>query len=399
MTATFRDALDTMAKPVGPRHVHPNGFTPGLHDRGDAIELIGSQDSKPQPEEWRELLTNEGYDPDEFRLDERGLEIRKWQQRAGDDFLYYYKFKIVRSIANEVLDHLSTKLEAVKKRRPLTARTGLGEHAAFVVNLADWQAGASHGGGPDELANRIAEIGPAVLRRVSDLRKIGFKIDKLIVHSLGDMGEGCSAFSPMSIYQLELTDEEQRQFLLESYDSLIDQWVGQFDQITIYAVPGNHGEKRRTGEKTGFTDYRDNTDTGVWANLAWMHDKNPERYGHVSTHLPTGQDLHLTYEHDGFITCLIHGHQARGGTTPVAAIQKWWKSQMDGMTSAGDANMIVAGHHHHLRVAQPGPRTVVVAPALCGRQDWWMNHAGLDSPALTLTYLLTGDGWSQMEMI
>ena len=391
---TLRDLLD--AEPVSRRRKdHPKGWAPGYDDSGDAITLTAAIHHPPQADTWRELLKAEGYDPDLYHVDEsNGVQHRKWQQSEGGEFLRYFRFTAVKNTAKRA--HVGDLIARVGKRPPLKPKQYDGS-VGLVVNLSDWQAGSPHGGGHQPLLERINHLGPAVVQRWRELRKMGVPLDTLYVHSLGDMGESCDGHYPQQAFRTTLTNEEQREFVIHGIDTLLDQWVGLAPKVAVYGIPGNHGEYRTNGKSV--TDFRDNVDTGVWVNIAHAYSKNPERYGHVQIHLPKGQDLDMSYDHEGYITALIHGHQAKGGGDPGKKINTWWRGQMEGQRPAGDADLLVSGHYHHFRAVQQGPRCHLMAPALCAAQDWWTQMSGLDSPPATLTYTVSSDGWDDMKLL
>lgn len=391
-TVSLRKQLDT--EPARkPRPAHKPGYE--VEATGSTVSIGTALPKPPQADTWRKLLEAEGYDPDAYHVNEEtGVHHRKWQQTEGGDFLHYFRFTAVRNDAKGW--DVSKLIKAVGKRKARAVK----EHtpgAALVVCLADWQVGADHGGGPEPLMERIRHLGPAVTQRWKDLRKVGVDLTTLYVHSMGDMGEGCDGHYAQQTYTIQLDGEEQREFVIHAADMLLEQWALFAPRIAVYAVPGNHGENRKGGKS--FTTFRDNVDTGVWVNLAHAYSKNPERYGHVQFHTPTGNDLSMTYDHDGFITALAHGHQAFGGGDPAKKMDTWWRGQMAGMQPAGDADLLVTGHWHHARLAQQGARTHFMAPALCGSQSWWTNAAGLDSPPGTLTYTISSAGWDNVKII
>ena len=390
----LRNQLDT--DPASrKRPKHPDGWAPGYVDTGDRIEVATTLTSKPQSDVWRQLLEDEGYNPDEYHIAEPdGVQHRKWQQRPGDDYLYYFKFTAVR---NHRREWDPTKLvNSITKRPPLKPKQVKGG-AALVVNLADWQAGADHGGGPEPLTERINALGPKVVKRWRDLRKIGIPLDTLYVHTMGDMGEGCSDHYPQQTHTIHLDGEEQREYVIHALDMLLDTWAPLAPKIAVYAIPGNHGENRKDGKS--FTTFRDNVDVGAVVNVAHAFSKNPDRYGHIQFHTPTGNELSMTYEHDGFLTGLIHGHQARRGGDIPKKMKSWWQDQQFGSQPIGDADLLVTAHYHHFRAIREGVRTHFMCPALCGSQDWWNNATGLDSPPGTLTYTIDRTGWSNLEVL
>lgn len=108
----------------------------------------------------------------------------------------------------------------------------------------------------------------------------------------------------------------------------------------------------------------------------------------------------LTFEHDGLIIGLAHGHQAGFGSgDPRAKIDRWWRGQMAGQQPIGDADILITGHYHHPWMQMIGRRTHFGCPALDGGSDWFRNTAGVDSPPGVLTFTVTGDGWSHFQLL
>ena len=168
-------------------------------------------------------------------------------------------------------------------------------------------------------------------------------------------------------------------------------------RLAVKVVGGNHGEERDGGKS--HTDFADNRDVAVVEDVAYAFTHTPERYANVSFAIPN-DDLTLTFDHDGLVIGLAHGHQAGFGTgDPRAKIHNWWRGQMDGQQPVGDADILITGHFHHPWMIRRGSRTHFGCPALDGGSDWFKNQTGLDAPPGALTFTVTSEGWSNMQIL
>ena len=85
---------------------------------------------------------------------------------------------------------------------------------------------------------------------------------------------------------------------------------------------------------------------------------------------------------DGFhILGIAHGHQARRPDLMAT----WWRQQAFGKQPVSDANILVHGHFHHLRITEMGrtsrgtSRFLVMGPTMDNGSNWFRNITGEDS--------------------
>ena len=72
---------------------------------------------------------------------------------------------------------------------------------------------------------------------------------------------------------------------------------------------------------------------------------------------------------------------------------------MAGQQPIGDADVLVTAHWHHPWMIQAGARTHFGSPTLDGGSDWFKHASGMHSPPGTLSFVVTGSGWSHMEIL
>ena len=80
-------------------------------------------------------------------------------------------------------------------------------------------------------------------------------------------------------------------------------------------------------------------------------------------------------------------------------LSAWEAGEMVGQQPIGDADILVTAHWHHPWMVQAGTRTQFGSPTLDGGSDWFRNSSGMHSPPGTLSFVVTGSGWSHMEIL
>jgi predicted phosphodiesterase len=264
------------------------------------------------------------------------------------------------------------------------------------VNLSDWQAGKGDGDGVEGLAARLGDIPDLIERQWRLLRKAGVPLEIVYLCFLGDLRESCGGHYAQQQYRTVLNHRDQRKMIRTAADGIIDGASAVAPQVAVKVVGGNHGEEREGGKSN--TDFADNVDVAVIEDVAYAF-KRSERYANVEFAIPN-DDLTLTFDHDGLIVGLAHGHQAGFGSgDPRTKIHNWWKGQMDGQSPIGDADILVTGHYHHPWMIRRGARTHFGCPALDGGSDWFRNQTGQNAPPSTLSFVVTAAGWDHMALL
>lgn len=383
------------------KRVHPKGWEPGFEWDGRRGVITSDPTTGAKPPQFESLLAELcaaiGEDPANYTI-VGDIQVRRWQQRPGDEWLYYHRATISRiSSCDETALDLDSLVSEVRKRKPRQPKATSENSAGLVVAIADIQIGKSDGDGVEGTVRRLQDTIGKVEDRWRELRKIGVPLGVLYVCFMGDLFEGCHGHYAQQAFRTRLNIRDQRKVLRTFIDAALDRWSNLAPQVGVKVVGGNHGEEREAGRS--HTDFADNRDVAVVEDVAWAFAKNPDRYGHVSFAIPN-DDLTLTFEHDGLIIGLAHGHQAGFGSgDPRAKIDRWWRGQMAGQQPIGDADILITGHYHHPWMQMIGRRTHFGCPALDGGSDWFRNTAGVDSPPGVLTFTVTGDGWSHFQLL
>jgi predicted phosphodiesterase len=349
------------------------------------VEWLGSEgtittDAVVGEPEWADILRKWDLDPDEFQIVEPVL-FNSWGGEEGVNNRQF-KAKVVRRVHSkpDIEPLISAALRHKPKKRKYEGS------AVLNVVLADWQIGKADHGGVEETLSRIVAARDALIDRARELRKIGRPIASLNVLWTGDSIEGCLGHYPSQTFSVELDRREQVKITRRLLTDSLQAWSKHFEEITVAAVAGNHGENRNGGK--GFTGVQDNDDLAIVEQVAEILAANPDAFGHVR--FAVARDaLTLTVPAAGWIVGITHGHIASRGSNVEQKLQRWWEGQAAGRQPIGDADILITGHYHHLRIADWGGCLWLQAPAMEGGSEWWRLATGQLSQIGTLTFVTT----------
>jgi predicted phosphodiesterase len=365
-----------------PRKDHPDGMT---YEWDGTEGHIQTGPLTERPRTWDAFIRDAGLDPDEVDVREP-VQVRGWdnQVKGGDVVrMHYYRLHVHRRGGPKIdLDEL---VKAAKHRRknppPATDRAD-----AYLIALGDLQLGKVDGDGTEGTVARFLDKTTAAVERY---KRIGKGAPVYLVH-LGDCIEGFQSQGGANAWRTSHTTTEQ----VRLYRRLVLEQVKAFaavaPRLVVAGVPGNHDEAHRPLHTYG--------DSWAIDAMAAVREalELAGRYDHVTIHTPARDELTLTLDVAGTVVTMAHGHQFGSGTE---GWKKWWQGQGHGRQPAGDADILLAAHKHHLVVVQSGPRTFVQVPALESESTWWKHRTGEGGNPGIVTALVGGGGWSSMEVL
>ena len=373
---SLRDEFTKSVQQIEELTARKRAWVPGVEWTGS--EGTVTTDALTGDPAWRDILTKWDLDPDEYEVVEPVL-FNSW---GGSDGLTnrQFKAKVVRRV------HATADIEpliAAAMRHKPKKQTYSGS-AVLTVVLADWQIGKADHGGVEGTIRRIIDARDAVIQRAKDLRKIGREVSSLNVLWTGDSIEGCLGHYPSQSFTVELDRRDQVKVTRRLLSDSLQTWSKHFEEITVAAVAGNHGENRSTGK--AFTGVQDNDDLAIVEQVAEILAANPDAFGHVKFAIARDA-LTLTIPSAGWIIGITHGHVTRAGGE--AKLQRWWEGQAAGRQPIGDSDVLVTGHYHHLRVADWGGCMWLQAPAMEGGSEYWRVSSGQMSQIGMLSFVTT----------
>lgn len=382
---------------ASPRDKEIPNWTPGyvVDEKQGVGELttkpkkVESEKISPPPRD-EEIFAEFGIDSQEWQIDK--LRRSKWQSPSGE---WLEAFKVTfakRQALSEQIrispEDLERYLQAYPSFTPLENPSG----KVILAAIGDTQIGKSDQGGTEGVIDRFCAITEKLVLR---LKKE--KPSLLVLAVLGDCLEGIVSQGGRMVAKLDLSVTEQLRVYRRLLIHIIAKVAPLAERVLIPVVGGNHDEAYRQ------------QDMGVhdsWAlegasAVADALSLDPEKFGHVEFLFPErtrlGVTVNLLSEETPYVVHFEHGHMARS----PEKIPDWWKGQAMGRQPAGEADMLMTAHWHHLRVQQIGDRVWVQVPALEGGSDWYRNRAGEETPPGMLVMEITGDqvGFRNMEIL
>lgn len=359
-------------------------WTPGVSWQGNEGTITTSAMPAEESPDWSSVLRVWGLDPEKFSVVEPVL-FNVWGNPDGA-LNRQWKGKVVQKITAAQEQDISELIKDVLKQKKNTQPKVYGD-GVFVVVLADWQIAKPDGDGLKGTVQRILESIDSVEKRIKELRRINRPLGRLIVLWTGDSIEGCVGHYAQQTFGVELDRRDQVKVARRLLRDALMSWSKLFDDVSVIAVAGNHGENRNSGGKS-YTSLNDNDDLAIVEQVAEIFQANPEAYGHVRFAIPKDR-LSLTIEAAGWILGITHGHAAKiAGGGVEQKLKRWLEGQSLGKQPIGDCDVLVSGHYHHFRIADWGGCVWLQAPALDGGSDWWEQMTGHSSDVGVLTFCM-----------
>jgi predicted phosphodiesterase len=385
------EALDRLLEPVESDPIpNPSAkpksaqWLPGVVWDGSEGTVTTNAIPIEESPDWDSVLRIWGLDPANFSVVEPVL-FNAWGNPEGV-LNRQWKAKVVRKGTVKEQADISDLVDEIKKHKKQPQPQYVGD-GVFCVVLADWQMGKPDGDGLKGTAKRILDGIDAVENRVKELRRIKRPLGRLIVLWTGDSVEGCIGHYEQQVFGVELDRRDQVKIARRLLRDALIRWAKLFDDVSVVAVAGNHGENRNSSGKS-YTSLNDNDDVAIVEQVAEILGSNSEAYGHVKFAIPKDK-LSITVEAAGWILGITHGHIAKvSGASPELKIKKWLEGQSFGRQPMGDADVVVTGHWHHLRAADWGGVMWLQAPALDGGSLWWKEMSGASAETGILTFCM-----------
>ena len=367
------------------KKIEPTPFgRPGVIFDGSTGEATTPYSESPAS--FEEFLEAAGMNPEEFEVIGTPR-VSKWQQKEGGDFLTSFRFTFRKRISGIDLPLLYAEAKKAVKKKGKTLQVQKTDKALIVV-WADSQTGKANDvrGGTPELIQRVEEKINLV---EAHLKKN--KYDQILFYNVGDSIEGFeSGGNPMFTNDLSLMEQVDLEATFEW--SMLKTLV-KYAPVRAASVGSNHCAWR-TGKKV-LGSPLDDWGIHIQRTLARLAQEVGYTKEELSFYEPQPNDESLAIDvwGDGsFIAGLVHGHQA----SRPDQIPNWWRGQSHGDQAIAQADLLIHGHFHHVRITETGRRNgrsrwVVMAPALDAGSSWFRLTSGEDSdPGLLIIPLEKG---------
>lgn len=257
------------------------------------------------------------------------------------------------------------KFKALKPVKPRKVK-----NSAWILAIGDMQTGKIDGG------NVGISNASRVLQQAGALYEAMPTAEVAVVWT-GDHIEGAQsqggALSARTVQSLTEQIRSVRSLMKETL--LMWRELG-VPQVTMAAVPGNHGDAARSGRGPTWT-YSDSHDTDALAAVRegammgeddWLHS--------VHWAIPGVTDgdrdgMIASFTAAGLPAIAHHGHMWRAGKG-----HDWWRGQAYHNQHYWNARLLICGHLHHFEAHREGDRYLVQAPACEGDSAWFRLKTG-----------------------
>lgn len=362
---------------TAPKATAPKAGEPSIEWNGRTGSISTGLVEEP-PKNWDDLVRAFGFDPDDVMVVEGSVNARIWDANMGGGEVkrfHYYKADLrSRTMDNFHSSDVDELCKALMRRKPVKADSARRDTtSARIICIGDPQIGKE--GTAERLPHIVASIETAIARAKG--------AERIVLINLGDTIERCFGHYPGQTFTVELDQREQERVARRLWLNAVDR-AAQLAPVDVLAVPSNHGEVRDSGKAV--TRSSDNADLALIETVADIV-QSTDRYPDVRFGFPPADDpLVVTYEAGGVRLAACHGHKLGAGTTPWARAQKWWQGQALGQRPAGDADILLTAHYHHLAMTEAAGRTWMQAPALDAGSQWWTDLTGQHSPSGVLSF-------------
>lgn len=280
--------------------------------------------------DWDHVFRQFKLDPDEFELLDDTIRCSTWQQsaRAKDGTrdaiqLYSYRARFRRKIAG--LADVKDLTESLRAWRPAPRQAPRGLRPSTPVTMfvgwADWQLGKGEGDGTAGTTQRVLDSFEAVQARITDLRKQGLNIERLLLANMGDHTEAVTGHYTSQTYSVDLNQRDQLNLAIELNLTGIKALAPMVEHTTYAACLCNHGHWQRLGGKQ-ITDDADNSTGFIGDTLKTVCDLHPA-LSHMDWLIPRDEMI-TTGTFSGVNVAMAHGHKIGGNEETWLAKQAQW---------------------------------------------------------------------------
>jgi hypothetical protein len=258
-----------------------------------------------------------------------------------------------------------------------------------VIQPTDYQIGKTdvHGGTAQSTERALTS-----LSKFADIVK-DRRPQNILIANTGDIIENfCNTSSQLSTNDLDLPNQVGHAFALEL--EAIKLLAPLADRVVYATVPSNHGQWR-SGPKQNLGDTHADWGIVIARQLGSALGLNP-LIDNVEVHIPNEHMESMAVQLGTTRIGLVHGHQK----AKPEHLGDWWAGQDHGRMPTWDADILLAGHFHSMRLYQSGDgRWVFVGPSSDPGSSWYANLTGHTSVAGMLTFFTENGAWSDLAIV
>lgn len=346
------------------------------------------------------ILEKFGHDPNKVAI--RGVlreSHKEYWSRDLEQMLWKhsYSFAVERKTEQTIADvdavSLMKQIDANKKRVIVASPAWV--ESTFVLDWADWQMAKKDGGGSAGLIERLQSAFDSAEERIRELRRIGRKLDELVIIGGGDLVEGCVIY-PNQSYEIDDHRRGQIRNTVAMIIKGIKQLAPHFESVRVVVAPGNHGEHRIAGNRTTIGD---NDDLLVFEMAQVGIESDPD-YSHVSFEIAE-REMSVVTNILGWVYGVTHGdvYGKSSGTGVRNKVFNWFKTMAANRHAVGGADVLVTHHFHHDAQEDWGNTLWVQCPTIDGGSHYFKEYSGHDTKPGMASWVVTREERFQDKQI
>lgn len=315
-----------------------------------------------------DILRKMGLDPKAWIIDGN---IHQWSKQMQDGTM---RVSIFAGFHRKTEENEQAARDLAKLIIPITPReTANGDGDPLVFVISDPQVGKlDEKGGTPQLIRRYENMLGQVAAIARDQ-----KPSRIIIADCGDSIENIFNYSNQ-LSHVDLTLDQQLAQWQRMFIQAIQTMRQYCDDITVTAVPSNHGEVRNAMKaQTGNGDYG----IGVLRQISDAYDLIGS--WHPTFVFPDSEWADCSHlDISGHTLLFAHGHNSG----KQDKIPKWIEGQAANRDSPfATADVVVTGHYHNRRYLTSHGRHIVECPTLESSSNWLYKTAGeWSQPGVTI---------------
>lgn len=235
------------------------------------------------------------------------------------------------------------------KRKAATSK----DAETAVVHLSDLQIGKVSESYNTQVAIERVHTVISKVRRITEIQRADHPVPKCVVLFGGDMVEGNGIF-PGQVHEVDSTSYAQLFAATRLMSEVVLSLLEDFDEVEVYAVPGNHGRIGRKGDEARET----NLDNIAYGFAQQQLENQPRCTWHETGHW---------YQHvqiGNYSALLVHGDQVKGFSgTPAFAIARKCTAWSSGAIPVDFHDVFIGHYHQNLVITLPNGGNVRMVPS------------------------------------
>lgn len=329
----------------------PDPSTESSTDGKKAVAFI--RDRPVTLEDARDWIKSSGDDPDDYTLSIRSI---PYGNGLSSNRMAAAPKKGLAEKVDYDLDPVGilTKLRSSLGPRVRAILNPNAGDSTFVLSINDVQLGQSYNGGSEATIKRFHEFIELAVIRITELRMIGRKLERIVFVFGGDLVEGCFIY-PHQMRSVDLNRKQQIEGVVALILHAIDTLAPLFAEAIVLATKGNHGEHRENGKKIDLSD-NDDTLCVEMAKVALNRDPDMQ---HIEW-IIANEEAAVWADIYGWTLVTTHGDIYAKGVSGVTTERKahaWLKNMAAAFRKfgrIGRADVLLTHHFHHDEMADWG---------------------------------------------